>query len=725
MSTEIPTHESRRPDEDAVRRARAEIQSLVEEVYTLSRSDADPSEFFAGLLERSVSALAAIGGVVWTIEEGGPFKLEHQINLQQTGLIGDENAQQQHGRLLQQAVKRGDALIVPPHSGSGVDEGEGPPAANPTSFLLVMAPIHTDRGVDGLLEIFQRTGARPDTQRGYLKFLQQMCELAGDYLKSRRLRHYADKQTLWEQLESFTSLVHHKLDSRETAYTIANEGRRLIGCDRVTVVLRKGPKYVVEAISGQDTFDKRSNAVRLLRNLAAVVAKSGEDLWYSGETADLSPQVEKAVNAYVDESHTKQLAVLPIRESNPNADDKTRPKQRENMLGAIVIEQLVDSKLAEGLLQRVDVVRRHSSAALTNAQSHEQLFLLPVWRTIGKSRVMVEARNLPKTVAAAIALTAVGLALWLAPYDFTVVADGKLQPEVRRNVFAALDGMVVDVPVEDGQAVAKGDLLARQQSLELETELTRLSGEIQQNVVDLAAAERQRRQLQAVPQTRDVDLQLSEVTSEIARLKTVGESLVSQQKLKQRQERQLRIVSPIDGKVVTWKVQDLIGGRPVKTGQRLMEIADPSQAWELEVDVPEAKMGHIVTYLNKLKATDPTATLDVTFILATHPSVKLSGKVTQIHSSAEVAGEKGNAVRMDVAFDQNELLKLNGAAGSDGGAAAAAGGVNAEQAVAELKKSLKVGADVKAKVHCGKASVGYVLFHDAWEFFQSRVLFRL
>ena len=41
-------------------------------------------------------------------------------------------------------------------------------------------------------------------------------------------------------------------------------------------------------------------------------------------------------------------------------------------------------------MQRVDVVRRHSSTALTNAQSHEGLFLLPLWRTIGKSRVLVD-----------------------------------------------------------------------------------------------------------------------------------------------------------------------------------------------------------------------------------------------------------------------------------------------------------------------------------------------
>src|SRR4029079_13322805 len=133
-------------------------------------------------------------------------------------------------------------------------------------------------------------------------------------LKTRRLRHFVSKQSLWEQLEGITSSVHTRLEARQTAFTIANEGRRLIGCDRVTVVLKKGASYAVEAISGQDTFDKRSNVVRLLRNLSSVVCKSGEDLWYAGDTANLAPQVEKAVNEYVDESHTKQIAVLPLRE---------------------------------------------------------------------------------------------------------------------------------------------------------------------------------------------------------------------------------------------------------------------------------------------------------------------------------------------------------------------------------------------------------------------------
>ena len=271
-------------------------------------------------------------------------------------------------------MEKGEAVLVPPHSGAGGgDDGDEEAAANPTDFLLVIAPIISDRGVDGLVEIFQRNGARPTTQKGYLRFLKQICELAGEYVKTRRLRHFTHKQSLWEQLEGFTSLVHQALDSRETAYTIANEGRRLVGCDRVTVALAKGSKYQISAISGQDTFDKRSNIVRLLRNLVTAVAKTGEDLWFDGDTSDLAPQLEKVVNAYVDEAGTKQLAVLPLREADLEEDKpgERKKKKRENILGAIVIEQLVDQQQPEGMLQRIEVVKRHSATSLTNAQEYE------------------------------------------------------------------------------------------------------------------------------------------------------------------------------------------------------------------------------------------------------------------------------------------------------------------------------------------------------------------
>jgi multidrug efflux pump subunit AcrA (membrane-fusion protein) len=706
------------PDEDAIRRAKQEIQSLVQEVVDLSKSEVDPTAFYAALLDKSISALAAIGGVVWTLDEALGFKLEYQVNLQQTGLLESQEATTRHSRLLGQIAKRGEPVLVAPHSGASPEDGEA--AANPTDFLLVVAPIVSERGVDGLVEIFQRTGARPNTQRGYLRFLVQICEIAAEYIKTHRLRGFAAKQTLWEQLESFTALVHERLDSRSTAFTIANEGRRLIGCDRVTIVLKRGPKYVVEAISGQDTFDKRSNVVRMLRDLAAVVVKSGEDLWYTGDTTNLSPQVEKAVNDYVDESHTKQIAVLPLREADPHSDDPNRPKRHENMLGAIVIEQLVDSRAPDGLLQRVDVVRRHSSTALTNAQSHEGLFLLPVWRFIGKSRVLVTARNLPKTILASIAIVALALAAWLVPWDFTIPADGKLLPETRRGVSAAYEGKITEVKVDDGTAVKKDDVVAVQQSLDIEAEYVRLSGARASTYEQFLGADLQFRRFDT-RQGRESDR--TQLQGEKNRFRAELESYDRQLALVNQKIAQLQIRSPIDGIVVTRNVKDLLENRSVRPGTELMMIANPDEAWELEIDVPEAKVGHVLRYQQALHAKDPKAELEVTFMLASHTGVNLKGKVVRIDKSAELAGDKGNTLRMVVAFDQNELLKL----ATDGEVASATGSPaqDAAQSLAELKHNLKVNADVKAKIHCGRAAVGYVLFHDLWEFIQSRILFRL
>jgi len=696
-------------DEDVVQRAKQEIQSLVQEVVDLSKSEIEPSEFYAALMDKSVSALAAIGGVVWTQEEGAGLKLEYQSNLRETGLAESEVAQRQHGRLLQQIIEKGEPVLIPPHSGvggaGGGDDGDAEGAANPTDFLLVIAPIISDRGVDGLVEIFQRAGARPTTQKGYLRFLKQICELAGEYVKTRRLRHFTDKQSLWEQLEAFTGLVHQALDSRETAYTIANEGRRLVGCDRVTVALRKGTKYEISAISGQDTFDKRSNIVRLLRNLVTTVAKTGDDLWFDGDTANLAPQVEKVVNAYVDEAHTKQLAVLPLREADLEEDKpgERKQKKRENILGAIVIEQLVDQQQPEGMLQRIDVVRRHSSTSLTNAQEFEGLFLLPLWRLLGKTQVLMTARNLPKTILATAAIVGAITAMCLVRYDFTVIADGKLQPELRQDVFASIEGQVIEVPVDTGDLVTQGQLLVEQWSVDLEEQIIRHQGEFETTVKELASTKYQLwKSLNTNTAEGREAIEGEQLIGKETELEITLASLREQKKLLDKKKEDLRVLSPINGKVVSWEVRKSLKSRTVPAGQRLMKIADTSSPWELEIFVPEAKMGHIVERQQKLKENDPDAKLEVEFVLATHTGEPIKGLVEKIDPTAEVHGDDGNTVRMRVSFSQADLKKL----------------------VSDPSTELKVGADVKAKVLCGKRAIGYVWFSDLFEFVQSRILFR-
>jgi HlyD family secretion protein len=146
--------------------------------------------------------------------------------------------------------------------------------------------------------------------------------------------------------------------------------------------------------------------------------------------------------------------------------------------------------------------------------------------------------------------------------------------------------------------------------------------------------------------------------------------------------------------VVTSNVEEKLGDRPVNRGEQLLEIADPSKQWELEVLMPEKRMGHLA------KARSETGgKLPVTFFLATNPADQMEGKVEMDELSAEVRGDSGNTVLVRVSFDQDALRKVIA--------------------------NPKIGAGATAKIHCGKRAIGYVWFHDVVDFIRSKILFRI
>ena len=115
----------------------------------------------------------------------------------------------------------------------------------------------------------------------------------------------------------------------------------------MSVAIRRGKHCKIEAISGQDVFDKRSNTVRLLGRLATAVVATGEAVWYTGDTRDLAPQVEDAVQEYVDEAHSKTIAILPLQRPTPQDDDDPRKRvEPEPPIGALIVELIEDNRVS-------------------------------------------------------------------------------------------------------------------------------------------------------------------------------------------------------------------------------------------------------------------------------------------------------------------------------------------------------------------------------------------
>lgn len=672
-----------------VEETKRQIRELVQEITRLSQSEAEPGEFYEGFLTRVVQALAAVGGAVWTASESNQLQLTYQVNLPQTGLLESPEKQASHGRLLSKLMTAGEPQLVPPHSGAAEDEED---AGNPTEMLLVVGTLRVDQEVVGLVEIFQRATGGPSTQRGYLRFLRQMCDLASDYLKNRRLRLFGDKQLLWEQLEQFTRRVHQSLDPAATAMTLANEGRRLLGCDRVSVSVGRGDRQRLEAISGCEQIERRSRTVRRLEELIAAAIVTGEPFWYRGELEELPPQLEEAVQKYLDESHARTVGIVPLvpppEESSAEDEEQTsrrRRPARPEPVGALVIEQLQDSRLPPATAERTEIVALHGAVALTNAVAHRDVPFLAIWKALGKVRGLFGRRHISKTTAV---LTTIGLivaALVVIPADFKLESRGMLQPERRREVFAAVDGLITNVRAEHGMQVQQGDVLAEMSNTDLDVALADVIGR-------LASTEEQIRTIQRAlyDDGRRSQEEQTRLNGQLLELRSNAASLARQVELYREKQKQLVVRSPIAGEVVTWQPREKLLQRTVQRGQELLTVVDPTSPWELELQLPESRAGHVAQAWENRGEDD----LEVTFLLATHPGEEFHGRVVDIHETAD-AGEEGNTVLVRVAIDSDQLPEL------------------------------RPGATVTAQVHCGKRPLGYVWFHDVYALIQSKILFRL
>lgn len=668
---------------DHIEQTKQQIRALVNEIAQISKSDLAADEYYPQFLDRVVQALAAVGGAVWMLGDGQQLGLKYQINVSQPLLEDRSEDSKRHHKLLSQVMAGNEGHLIPPQSGTSEDGTAG----NPTPLLLVLAPVITDGKCEGVVEIFQRPESPPSAQRGYRRFLVQMCELFSEWCKGRKLKQFGDRHLLWEQADQFSRQIHSTLDLRETCYLMTNEGRRMIGCDRVSIAIKRGARCKIEAVSGQDTVEDRSNVIHHLSSLASKVCATGEPLWWDGETQDLPPQIDESLDPYVDESYTKMMAILPIRRpksEDMRADDGIRSEanmetnEGNEIIGALIVEQIESDVPRELLESRTDLVYEHSARALSNSLTHNELFLMPVWRTLGKLSVVTKARNLPKTLAVAAAVLAVLGILFLWRTDLRMKAEGSLQPIDRRDVFVEVPGTIDQVHVRDQLPVQAGDPLITISNPDQNRMMEDLIGKLNATRASIDSIEQQlRRDINRLTSADEAKLR-----TDLNRLNAEEQSLIRQREEMRRLEELQTVKAPIDGIVLlSWSVEKSLKGRVVEPGQMLMTIANPDGPWELDLFLLEKRTHYVKQAMN-----DPELgpKLQVDYFLATNPGQGYEGWVKSLDPVTRMHGQDGqHGVRVQVGFNESQ------------------------------HENPRVGSRVTAKIHVGRSSLGYSWFHEA------------
>lgn len=673
--------------EENLRRVREKVMQLAREIEKMSGEDIPAKIFFQEFLNRVVVAIGAKAGAVWMVGEGR-LNLAAETNLDQTGLRERPGALQINEKLLLDVLQTGEAKTLTHRQGVEL----------PTEHVMVLSALHKEKECVGVVQLFQRTEVPEKARSGYMQFLEQMCGYASNYIEGKRRNQTMSddlKSEFWTNFEQFTLRIQRSLEEQEVADASASDGRPLLSCDRLSVATKKGSSVRIRAVSGQSTVNPRANLITSMSKLCRRVIESGESLIYAGKIENLPPQVEKPLANFVQESGSRMIMIVPffesselVHEQGEDAERKRRTK-RPQAIGCLVVEQVAESEPAPQLEERAELLADHIGAAMWNARSHGRIIGRSVFKLMGKTLEWFQGKKLAITTAVLVVLAGIVTAMTLIRLPYPVEANGKLMPVEQHAIFAPWTGEIVEIFVtpQDGvYRVQKGEPLFRVENPELEDEISKAQHEVERQQKLLENHERTRGAMSfdEKEERRRIAVEIVSTTEEI---KIAQDQL---NRLLKRREEKLTMFAPASGVIPDFKRMDILKDRPVQAGDHLFDImndADETDKWHLELLVEEKRMGHINRALREKAKESSEPTLTGYFTMVSLPESKFACHLDAMATRSTTDPELGTAFELIARSDED-------------------------------LPAHRIGLEVTVRLECSECSLAYYLFGDVVEFVQ-------
>ncbi|QDT64860.1 efflux RND transporter periplasmic adaptor subunit [Calycomorphotria hydatis] len=490
----------------------------------------------------------------------------------------------------------------------------------------------------------------------------------------------------WQAAHDYSISLQRTLQLNNVARVVANDAAVLLGCDRLSVVLKRGPRARVQAVTGQSEINRRGDCAKSIRQLAQQLMRHNELLEFNGTQDEYPPYISKSLADVVRVNGTKVLFAVPlcVPEKEKTGEEGTVQKKTspENIpYGCLIAEWFQPSPPTEDVKSKLNSILPATTQSLWNAR---QLSRIPFWRaqhTIGSALAKLRERYRYQSLAIITALAvAIVLCIFMTlPYRIT--AEGELLPDVRRRVFAAIDGDVREVHVDGGEQVTEGQLLFTLKNEELEAEIISVNSEVGEKRQQLRALIA--RWDEAVKSARRADA--IDLQGEIESMRVELNGLERRQDVLKEREKLLAVKSPIAGTVASFQIAEKLIGKPVSRGEYLTVIMDETGPWRLELAIPENRISQVKKNLNEQSLDGPATDTNTRYIVLTDPEVSYESTLTELSTRVEPSRDGDPTV--------------------DGYAR-----------LAKAQPTLRIGAKVRARVDCGPRSLGYVLFGDVIDF---------
>ena len=666
MSAQSPLTNIRAADD-----LRSVIERIIDHLAEVARSDIEPGHFFRDVLGSTLQVGGTSKSLLWRASTEGAWELVGEVPPPERQVAGLHDQRQV---ILWDIANDAQLRVLKlPVSGAEISSN------GRIEALHVFVPIRHSNQTVAILESVQDRNEAGQLPSDQIHFFAMLSELIADFFAQRELQQLRRSRDLWQKWDEYFQRLSRSLDLDFVCAVIANDGRLLAECDRISVLKYDGRSGELRAVSGVERIEPRSSATQSLRAIADLAVRQGRPIWHNAsqaiaETGD-GAKFQESVRRHFSDNKATGLGIVPIRHQ-PETGLETP------YFAAIVFEQFKPIDNFAAWQNRCELLAKRSTSTLYAAVERSQIPFLRFWQRL---RQWPQAALKPSTLTAMAVLVAIVLGLILIPTEFTVSGVAELWPEQRREVFASSSGVVDEIFVGHGQDVKRGDPLIVLRDQDLETDAPRITGEIATTNERLKGIQAARLAggtgLDAVSRAR-------QLTADEEELKVRLRTLERQRALVEERKSALTLRSPIDGKVLTWDVAQLLSARPVERGQSLLTVGDTSGEWVVEVRVTDKDVGHI---LRARKMTVPE--LDVDFILASDPGHRYRGQIREMSLNSEYDDMARSHVRMVIGFDRSQLDRP------------------------------RPGATVIPRIHCGRMSLGYVWLHDLVDTIRTRIVF--
>lgn len=488
------------------------------------------------------------------------------------------------------------------------------------------------------------------------------------YKQELKTKTTDDKQ--FDELLQFSINAHSSLDEKAVGYQLANDGRRLLGCERVSVFSAGGRARSLNllAISSVASVEQKSKLIRNMKSMVNRAIRLHEAVLSDRRASD--SRLNGLLETHLENTSLPFVFGVPIYQPVAKSDVA---KSRRRPIGFLLAESTNEiDRMNFG--RKIAFVELHAATSLNNAR---QLSQIPFRRPLSWLGRCFNVANISRLGIFAATVGLVALSLLFFKIDHKVRVPGELRPCVERGVYAPHDGIVEEVFVNHGDVAKVNDVLLKIKSPQIVMDLEQANGDINK--------------LQKLKESKSIALNQvtssgvnptleAQLASEVSDLDFQIATAVEKRTYLEKQASELQIVCPIDGEVTTWQVKESLTNKPVRWGEPLIEIANLDGEWLVVFKAPERRIGYILERA-KLDSAQP---VELEFFLDSNPSKKYRVPIVSIDQSAVVDEELGTVT----------LIKC--------------------EAPTDLVEK-RQGAVVSGDVNCGKKSVWFVWTREMFD----------